>query len=900
MKIIIRILSALVLIFLASAVFGVALVDSEPSSTQVQLAGHTVRSDRVIVRFKNNQQGSSSVIAQKISLLSQLVSKVTKTIRINTGYVSKSAVKQDVVLTIFSLDGGQDINTVLEKLNDLPSVQYAEPDYIQFTNTQPADTYFPLLWGLNNNGQQHGLFDADIDAPEAWNTTTGSRSSVIGVIDSGVDYTHEDLAMNMWINPGETPNDGIDNDGNGYIDDIHGIDCINDDSDPMDDNNHGTHVAGTLGAVGNNGIGITGVNWNTKIMALKFLGADGKGPISDAIECLAYAIKMKNEYGIDIRIINNSWGAENFSQAMKDIIQASADANMLFITAAGNGDELGIGVNTDFIPYYPSSYDLDNIISVAATTRTDELALFSNFGATTVDLGAPGMDVLSTIPRNQYQLLKGTSMASAHVAGAAALLWSKNPSLSALEIKNKLIDQGDPIVSLEGDITKSGKRLNINAAVNCLPGSSILEILTPSDLFALQIDKEVIVQVRVNDCGLPIQNIDVLAIPTNGDIFTLVDDGQGEDTSADDGIYTGIWQVQNASESVTLTVTADSPGLSDSITVSVQDPVQYRVDPKHTFEWIDATSGLRLSISDSDDAIETIAIGFDFEFYGISYSQVNIDSNGFLAFENSTLAYANESIPNSSKPNSFIAPYWDDLNPGRSQAGNIYTFQQGIAPNRRLTIAWEKIPLFDGRSSDNPVTFEATLYEGSNDIVFQYGGAYLAKGATIGIEHQSGEFGLQYLFNGKNNGVPVQIQKEQAIRFFLKKDLHPNNQAPLAQEECSLDADGNGSFFGLTDGLLLIRHMFGIRGESLIKNAVADNCTLCEASEIEPIVEQCAASGISDIDGNGEVDALSDGVLNIRYLFGIRGASLIKDSVGNGCTRCSTVEIENYLQGLIP
>ena len=220
-------------------------------------------------------------------------------------------------------------------------------------------------------------------------------------------------------------------------------------------------------------------------------------------------------------------------------------------------------------------------------------------------------------------------------------------------------------------------------------------------------------------------------------------------------------------------------------------------------------------------------------------------------------------------------------------------------PIDALTIAWVETPLFDGSNSDNPVTFEVTLYEGSHDIVFQYGSAYLAKSATIGIEHQSGEFGLQYLFNGENDGETIQTQNQQAIRLFVKKDLLPNNHTPIAQNECSLDVDGNGSVDGLTDGLLVMRHMLGIRGESLVTDAAADNCTHCEASQIESIMEQCTVSGIADIDGNGEVDALTDGVLNIRYLFGIRGAALINDSVGDGCTRCSTDEIEDYFHNLM-
>jgi hypothetical protein len=394
----------------------------------------------------------------------------------------------------------------------------------------------------------------------------------------------------------------------------------------------------------------------------------------------------------------------------------------------------------------------------------------------------------------------------------------------------------------------------------------------------------------------------VLALPGNGDAsFNLFDDGHGEDNMANDGIYTGTWQAQNPGESVSLTVQANSLGLSDSITVSILDSTQYKLDPKHPFEWIDASSGTKLSISNSDDATETITIGFDFAFYGTSYSQVNVDSNGFLAFENSALVYTNTPISNNSAPNGFIAPYWDDMNPGRSQSGNIYTLLAGTAPNRHLTIAWVEVPLFDGSASDNPVTVEATLYEGSNDIVFQYGNAYSASSATIGIEDQSGDFGLQYLFNGENNGKPIHIQNQQAIRFFVNKEKLPRNQDPIAQDDkvCSLDADGNGNIDGLTDGLLFIRHMFGIRDESLINNAVAANCTNCKAPEIEPIIEHCAASGILDIDGNGKIDALSDGLLNIRYLLGIRGTALIKDAVGDDCTRCAAIEIEDYLRNLI-
>ncbi|MEE9412952.1 MAG: LamG-like jellyroll fold domain-containing protein, partial [Methylococcales bacterium] len=366
-------------------------------------------------------------------------------------------------------------------------------------------------------------------------------------------------------------------------------------------------------------------------------------------------------------------------------------------------------------------------------------------------------------------------------------LWSENPSLSALEIKNQLLDQGDPVLNLGGNTTVSGRRLNVNTPLNCIPGSPELKILKPRDQFVLLTGNDVIVNAQVTDCGLSIPNIEVTATPGNGDApFTLFDDGQEIDNSAGDTIYSGTWQLQNPDETATLTVNAAPLGLSETITGEVlENP--YRLDPEHPFEWIDATSGVRLGISDVDDGTETITIGFDFEFYGVLYSQVNIDSNGYLAFVNSFSEYINTSIPNVLQPNGFIAPYWDDLFPGRSQTGNIYTLLEGTAPNRSLTIAWIDIPFFDTTASDNPVTFEVTLYEGSNDIIFQYGNAFLADSATIGIEHQTGEFGFQYLFNGENEGQPIQINQEQAIRFFTGSDSSPDIVPPSVPQDLALD-----------------------------------------------------------------------------------------------------------------
>lgn len=343
----------------------------------------------------------------------------------------------------------------------LESVEYLQSNYKLSVTTSVSDTVnstttndpdFSELWGLENQGQTGGTVDADIDAPEAWTLSTG-QDVVVAVIDSGVDYTHPDLIQNMWINTGEIAGNGIDDDGNGFIDDYHGYDFVNNDGDPFDDDGHGTHVAGTIAAVGDNDTGIVGVAPDAKIMALKFLDASGAGSTFDAIQAIEYAILM----GADIT--NNSWGGGGYSSALQEAIAAANDAGQLFVAAAGNSAS-----NIDFFPSYPASYDLDNIISVASTDDNDSLSSFSNYGATSVDLAAPGSDIYSTIPGGGYASFNGTSMASPHVAGVAALLLAQNPDLTPAELKQKILDTVDPLDSLQG-LTVSGGRLNAYSAL---------------------------------------------------------------------------------------------------------------------------------------------------------------------------------------------------------------------------------------------------------------------------------------------------------------------------------------------------------------------------------------------------------------------------------------------------
>jgi len=362
---------------------------------------------------------------------------------------------------------------LLPMVQELPGFQYLAPDVIiSIDGTIPDDPFFGSLWALNNTGQTGGTPDADIDAPEAWDIHTGSGDVVVGVIDTGVDYTHPDLAANMWTNPGEIPDDGIDNDGNGYIDDVYGWDFFNWDNDPMDDHFHGTHCAGTIAAAGNNAEGITGVSWSTKIMALKVMGSEGWGWGSSFLSAQFYATMMREEHGVNVVLTSNSWGGSSYSIPMRNVIAASADAGMLFVAAAGNSRS-----DNDVTPMYPASYDLDNIISVAATDHNDNLAGFSSYGAATVDLGAPGVRITSTVPTEMttamaargmathYADLQGTSMATPHVAGVAALLWDYQPDAAYQEIRDAILLGTDPVPSLAGK-TVTGGRLNAKNALD--------------------------------------------------------------------------------------------------------------------------------------------------------------------------------------------------------------------------------------------------------------------------------------------------------------------------------------------------------------------------------------------------------------------------------------------------
>ncbi|MFM7807561.1 MAG: S8 family peptidase, partial [Planctomycetota bacterium] len=323
----------------------------------------------------------------------------------------------------------------------------------------PNDPSYGVMWGLNNTGQtvnrDAGTANADIDCNLAWDVTTGSAATVVGMCDSGLRRTHQDMGGNVWTNPGEIAGNGVDDDGNGYVDDTWGWDFWNNDNNPTDDNGHGTHTAGTVGARGNNGVGVTGVCWSVSMVGLKIGSANGSISVSAAVSALNYCVTK------GIKLSNHSWGGGTYSSSLDAAITSARNAGHLLICAAGNN-----GTNNDTTASYPASYTQDNIIAVAATDNDNRLASFSNYGATRVDLGAPGVNVYSTYGKNDsaYQYLNGTSMATPHVTGVAALVWTVNPTWSYSQVRSKILSTVKPISALSGK-TVTGGVLNANSAV---------------------------------------------------------------------------------------------------------------------------------------------------------------------------------------------------------------------------------------------------------------------------------------------------------------------------------------------------------------------------------------------------------------------------------------------------
>jgi Subtilase family/Fervidolysin N-terminal prodomain/Putative Ig domain len=624
-----------------------------------------------------------------------------------------------------------------------PRVRFAEPNHIVRTMATPDDPRFSELWGLNNTGQTGGTPDADIDAPEAWDLTTGSQDVVVGVTDTGVDFGHPDLTAQQWVNAEENcgstdsaavcaeRTDGLDNDTNGYVDDWRGWDFANDDNDPADDHDHGTHVSGTIGAVGSNATGVTGVNWNVKVMALKFLDQTGSGTTADAISATLYAADN------GARVSSNSWGGGPFDQALLDAIEYGASRGMLFVAAAGNDSR-----NNDTTPTYPGSYASEAIVSVAATDHNDALAFFSSYGAKSVDLGAPGVNILSTTRNGTYAAFQGTSMATPHVAGVAALLAARFPNASPYGLKALLLRSVDPVPALAGKTTTGG-RLNAFSAVSCNTEPKVW-LGSPSQGFVAGLGDVLPIAVLGASCASP-AGVGNVSVTVNGVAVPLTA------ASPDRGLYTGSYTVgAEGSLSIMASVTLGGKTATQTVTGTAFLNYTCRDVP---LEWVDVTPGTRLvGASGGDDVFSTLSIGFPVTYFGQTYTFAYVSSNGFLALGSNAgaTAHLNGPLPSTATPNGMVAPFWDDLNPGAG--GGVYVGLTGAAPNRTLHVEWHNVPHFTF-SGSGAVTFEVSLKE-NGDVRFQYldtdfGNPNWNAGAsaTAGIERPDGVIARQLSFN---------------------------------------------------------------------------------------------------------------------------------------------------------
>jgi uncharacterized repeat protein (TIGR01451 family) len=635
-------------------------------------------------------------------------------------------------------------------LNEQPDVLYAEPNYVRRKDaTVPNDTRYAEQWGLKNTGQPisgigNGTPEADIKAEQAWDISTGERSIVVGIVDEGIDINHPDLRDNVWRNPAEIPGNSIDDDANGFVDDVNGYDFFHRDASvydgtlsDSDTDAHGTHVAGTVGATGNNGQGVVGVNWQVSLMSLKILGRDDESPAPSSVETTVRAYnyaKMMRELwissggtkGANIRVLNNSYGGIGFSQAELDSIRALSDANILFVAASGN-----TRTDNDRIPHYPASYNAPNLISVTASTNRDFAAIFSNYGSRTVHMAAPGEGILSTTPNGGYMYASGTSMASPHVAGAAALVCAKYPSISVQRLRSAILFGGDDSFGLFGTITR--RRLN---AYGSLQNAAEVDTTAPANINGLRI---------VSQNGLTIE----LAWTAPGDDAMTGRASLYEIRFSDSDISSAAQFEQARSLVAPRTENAGYPqgaqvnipyrhlsgfiairaidnvgnagGITQipfSLNQDISDPYIVTQSAGSTL----STGGTPLSLKADDRYHSNYTLPFNFKYYTQVYSSVTISTNGALYFQtppgrpydpNNPLENAGDNFSSITGLESIamIAGLWDDLRTDRRAGDDVYVVKPDA---ERIIFRWRAVTyntrFADGTSrGEHPVNFEIEL-----------------------------------------------------------------------------------------------------------------------------------------------------------------------------------------------
>lgn len=703
---------------------------------------------------------------------------------------------------------GLTVEEALERYGKDPALEYIEPNYIWTLAAVPDDPGFPDLWAMQNRGQDGGLAGADIGAVAAWDLAVDSRPVRVGIVDTGIDYLHEDLRENLWVNPGEIAGNGLDDDGNGYVDDVHGYDFAEDDGDPYDEHGHGTHVAGTIAAVGDNGTGVAGVNWGASLVALRALNAAGEGTTEAIVQAIEYGVAM------GLEVLNNSYGSSQYSAALADAVTAAQHAGVVFVAAAGNSR-----MNIEYLPFYPASLLHPNIVSVAASDRRDELASTlawgSNYGPVSVDLLAPGDEILSTLPGDAYGVTSGTSMAAPHVSGAVALLLSRRPYLSAVEAKQVLLESVTVLPQLEGTCVTGGRLwLPPLAAAADTTGPPPV-----TDLDAVRIDGDRLELgwTAIGDAGngepvasyqlrwslepldetswetaTPVAGVPEPGLP--GAAERLLVDGLQFETTYHFGIR-AVDQYDNrgALGTAPALTTLGPPALvldPDTVVAGLGSgarstrTVQLRNDGAGTlsfafgepqlgapdrsdgagyvwtgsddpdgpaYVWDEIVPFTELVLSGQDELVTgPFDLGFGFPFYDRVFDRIWISSNGFIAFAATAATALNRPLPSADAPSYLIAPFWADLDPGAS--GAVFL---DARPDRVIV---EYFSVYR-RGTTLPHTFQVHLLpDGSIEFHYRTLGQPGAP-VTVGMQGAAGGPGLQIVYDEDF------LHDEQALRI---------------------------------------------------------------------------------------------------------------------------------------
>lgn len=751
----------------------------------------------LLVRFRPGTAGARNKSRTSLSISAS----TGRNLRVEVNHFGGSDLVDGLRLARVAPD---DTLEAIKALRARADVAYAEPNFIRHADVVPNDPQYSQLWGLKNPGL--GLDGSSVES--AWNTTTGNHNVVVGVIDSGIDILHRDLKDNIFINAGEIPNNNVDDDNNGYIDDVNGWDFVNHDRtvfDNADDDVHGTHVAGTIGARGNNGIGVVGVNWDVQLMPLKAIGPLGTTD-SILMEAYSYARAMKQR-GVNLRVLNNSYGGQRFSQSLLDAIKQLSDAGILFVAAAGNDS-----LNNDVIPHFPATYDLPNVISVAASTDFGELAFFTNRGPQTVHIAAPGQSILSTTPRgytgpgriialdepdgSTYSNFSGTSMACPHVAGTAALAIAANPNISFEKLRGSILSGVDNTNVFLGNVITAG-RLNANKALQAaLENDSTPPTLAGS--FRINSQTKRRVELRWTEAGDDGMNgrasLDEIRFTdtVSGEQFRI-HSSRPENPGTERIVFVNL-PLRHLNGQLSLR-TSDNVGNSSTVTLNVTlsadlgDPYIVSLGAPGTLTA--ANSGTPVGPRGDDVASANISLPFTFPFYGFDVTSVVASSNGALyipippdgipgipGFGGGDFAVATganlESIP-------MIAGMWTDIRTDKNPTDNVYMVQLDFD---RVVFRWQGVEF----GTDTPINFEIELRR-DGTIQTRYGtGNQNLRPVIVGLSGGDPEAYLVDTHSSEN--AELSLTNAQSVTFAPRNPPPP----PTADLAVSVTATPNPVF----------------------------------------------------------------------------------------------------------